>query len=321
VLRELPQIEDPNLLVGTNTADDAAVYQITDDLALVQTVDYITPVVDDPYSFGAIAVANSISDVYAMGGKPLIALNIVGFPNNTLPLAILTQILKGGAEKAKEAQVTIVGGHTINDPEPKYGLAVTGLINPKEVVTNAGAKVGDLLILTKPLGIGIITTAIKKDEVAGEVVDKAVYVMTSLNRAASEAMLQIGVNACTDITGFGLLGHLHEMTVGSGVGAEIYLDKVPVIEETWDLVKKGIAPGGTHANRNFLADSVNWHRKITLEEELVLCDAQTSGGLLISVPANKADQLLALLKKKKTPAAAIIGRIIEDKEGKINVLA
>lgn len=287
---------------------------------MVQTVDYITPVVDDPYSFGAIAVANSISDIYAMGGKPLIALNIVGFPNNTLPLDILIQILKGGAEKAKEAQVTIVGGHTINDPEPKFGLAVTGLINPNGVITNAGAKVGDLLILTKPLGIGIITTAIKKDGLAEEIVDKAVTIMAFLNRTASEAMLKIGVNACTDITGFGLLGHLHEMTVGSGVGAEVYLEKVPVIEETWDLVKKGIAPGGTHANRNFLADSVNWHRKTTLEAELVLCDAQTSGGLLISVPANKADQLVALLREKNTPATAIIGRIIEDKGGKITLL-
>jgi selenide,water dikinase len=296
------------------------VYQITDDLALVQTVDFITPVVDDPHSFGAIAVANSISDIYAMGAKPLIALNLIGFPNNTLPLEILTGILQGGAEKAIEAQVTIVGGHTINDPEPKYGLAVTGLIHPNKIISNAGAKIGDVLILTKPLGIGIITTALKKEEASTEIADKAIATMTFLNRSASEAMLEVGVNACTDITGFGLLGHLQEMTAGSGVGAEVYLEKIPVIEGTHDLVKKGIAPGGTHANRNFLLESVTWHPKITLEEQLILCDAQTSGGLLISVPAHKEDQLLTLLKDRHTPAAVTIGRIIEEPEGKIRVL-
>jgi len=306
--------------VGTNTADDAAIYRISEGKALVQTVDFITPVVDDPYSFGAIAAANSISDIYAMGAKPLIALNLIAFPNNSLPLEVLSQILRGGVEKAQEAQLTIVGGHTISDPEPKYGLAVTGLIDIDRIITNSNARPGDCLVLTKPLGIGIITTAIKREQAPPPLIEKAIAVMSTLNRAAAEAMEQVGVHACTDITGFGLLGHLREMTAGSGVGAEVYLSRIPVIEETWDLARRGIVPGGTHANRNFLRDEVIWDERISQEEQLVLCDAQTSGGLLISVAAEKEESLLQALREKGSPVALTIGRIVEEERGKIRVL-
>lgn len=313
-------MRDPNLLVGIDTADDAAVYRLTRNLAIVQTVDYFTPVVDDPYWFGSITVANSLSDIYAMGAKPLLALNIVGFPSRSLPLEILAEILKGGSDKAREAEVPIVGGHTIDDPEPKYGLAVTGVVHPKKVVTNAGARVGDVLILTKPLGIGIITTGIKREKASKKAEKEAIRVMDTLNKAAAEAMIEVGVHACTDITGFGLLGHLYEMTKGSRVGARISLSRVPVIPEAWLLVRKGICPGGTYNNRNFLEGVVSWDPKISQEEQLMLCDAQTSGGLLIAVSRRKEKALLAALKKAKALVVAKIGEIVKDEEGKIEVI-
>lgn len=313
-------VRDPNLLVGIDTADDAAVYRLTRDLAIVQTVDYFTPVVDDPYWFGSITVANSLSDIYAMGARPLLALNIVGFPSRSLPLEVLAEILKGGSDKAREAGVPIVGGHTIDDPEPKYGLAVTGLVHPKKVVTNAGAQVGDVLILTKPIGIGIITTAIKHEKAFEKAEKEAIRVMDTLNKAAAEAMVEVGVHACTDITGFGLLGHLYEMTKGSRVGARVSLSQVPVINEAWNLIRKGICPGGTYNNRNFLEGVVRWDPKISEEEQLMLCDAQTSGGLLISVSRRKERALLAALKKAKALAVAKIGEIVKDEEGKIEVV-
>jgi selenide,water dikinase len=296
--------------VGPETCDDAAVYQITDDLAIVQSVDYITPVVDDPYTCGAVAAANSLSDIYAMGARPLFALNLVGFPVAKLPLRVLGLILQGGADKVREAGAAIVGGHSIDDPEPKYGLVVTGLVHPKKIFTNAGARVGDDLILTKPLGIGVITTGIKRERVSQETVDQAVTAMTTLNRVAAEAMIEVGADACTDITGFGLLGHLYEMTSGSGVGARISLKAVPVLAAAWGLVKEGICPGGTKRNRQALEGKVTWAPEIGDEAQLILCDAQTSGGLLIAVPKEKSARLIEGLQAAKTLAAARVGEIV-----------
>ena len=304
--------------MGSNTLDDAAVFQLREDLALVLTVDFFTPVVDDPYSFGAIAVANALSDVYAMGGTPLTALNIVAFPSRRLPLEILVKILEGGAGKAKEAGVCIVGGHTIDDPEPKYGLAVTGLIDPKRVVTNRGAKAGALLVLTKPLGVGIITTAIKRKRASPEVIAKVTEVMAALNKGAAEAMLEVGVDACTDVTGYGLLGHLSEMARASGVGATLRLGQVPVMDDAWEFVEEGIVTGGTHANHQFLEGAVIWE-DISQEEQLVLSDAQTSGGLLIAVRPESLKDLLQRLRKREALAAAVIGEITTDNPPHIRV--
>jgi selenide,water dikinase len=319
VLSQLPTFSDPRLLVGPETSDDAAVYQLTDDLAVVQSVDFITPVVDDPYTCGAVAAANSLSDIYAMGARPIFALNLVGFPTAKLPLRVLSLILQGGADKVREAGAAIVGGHSIDDPEPKYGLVVTGLVHPQKVVTNARAQVGDDLVLTKPLGLGIITTGIKHERVSAEAVDRAVRVMTTLNKSAAEAMVEVGVHACTDVTGFGLLGHLHEMTSGSGVAARISLQAVPVLPEAWALVKEGICPGGTKRNRQALEGKVTWAPGITEEAQLVLCDAQTSGGLLIAVPKAKSPTLIAALQAAQTLAASRIGEIIAD-GGRIDVI-
>ena len=310
---------DPNILVGLETSDDAAVYKLSEDLAIVQTVDYITPVVDDPYSCGAVAAANSLSDIYAMGARPIFALNVVGFPAGKLPLRVLSAILQGGADKANEAGAAIVGGHSIDDPEPKYGLVVTGLIHPEKIFTNAGAKVGDDLILTKPLGIGIISTGIKRVRVSRESIEKVVDVMTTLNKAAAEVMIEVGANACTDITGFGLLGHLAAMTSASGTGARVSLQAVPVLSEAWELVKEGICPGGSTRNHQALQGKVKWAPEITEEAQLILCDAQTSGGLLIAVPKAKSQEMVRRLQAVKVPAAAKIGEIIED-GGRIQVV-
>lgn len=305
--------------MGIETADDAAVYRLGPDLALVQTVDYFTPIVDDPYSFGAIAAANALSDIYAMGGRPLLALNIVGFPITKLPKEILAEILRGGAEKAKEAGVLIVGGHSIDDNEPKYGLVVTGTIHPDQVVTNAKAQVGDDLVLTKPLGMGIISTAIKREKASLSAIQKAVEIMSTLNKGAAEAMLEVGVHACTDITGYGLLGHLYEMTTASFVGARIKLSQVPVLPEVWELATAGLVPGGTHRNHKFLKvrEAIIWDPGIDEMSQLVLSDAQTSGGLLIAVPKEKTKKLIALIEEKKASAAALIGEIVEDPQGRI----
>jgi selenide,water dikinase len=306
--------------VGTKTADDAAVYRLSRNQALVATVDYFTPVVDDPYAFGLITGANSLSDVYAMGGTPIFALNIMGFPKDKLPMSILSEILKGGAAKAAEANVPIIGGHTIDDPEPKYGMAVTGLVHPDKVVTNASAKVGDDLYLTKPLGMGIITTGIKASLVSDAAIAKAIGVMATLNKAAGEAMVEVGVNAATDITGFGLLGHLHEMTAGSGVKAEIQLSKVPVLDEAWQLIEDDIAPAGSHLNREFLASVLEWDEGISFDQQLVLCDAQTSGGLLISVPHRRAKKLELALQSRGVTCIARIGRIVDtDERGTVRI--
>lgn len=319
VLSQLPQITDPNVLVGVGTVDDAGVYRLTDEIALVQTVDFFTPVVDEPHAFGEIAVANALSDVYAMGGKPIVAMNIVAFPTTTLPISILAEILRGGAEKAGEAGVVIIGGHSIDDPEPKYGLAVSGIVHPERIVTNAGARPGDQLILTKPLGVGIITTAIKRALATPEMTRQVVGLMATLNKTAADAMLEVGVHACTDVTGFGLLGHLFELCVASGVGAEVYLDDVPVLPETWGLASRDVVPGGTRSNLRFLDGKVTWQTDIKEFERLVLADAQTSGGLLIAVPADKTDAILRALRVRGTPAAARVGAVVAGEPGQIAV--
>jgi selenide,water dikinase len=319
VLKHVPVITHPNLLVGTETGDDAAVYQLNDETALITTVDFFPPITDDPFEFGSIAAANSLSDIYAMGGTPLLALNIVGFPA-TLDKDILGEVLKGGYAKAAEAGCLIVGGHTVDDPEPKYGLSVVGTVTPGQQFTNAGAKPGDALVLTKPLGTGIITTACKQGKVSPEVLQGAVTAMSTLNRSASEAMIKVGANAATDITGFGLLGHLKSMTQGSKAGAEIHLGEVPVLPGAWELLEDGVAPGGTHRNLQSVFDAVQWHPDITENQQLLLCDAQTSGGLLIAVSGDKSDSLVLELQSAGTLCAAVVGEITDGPAGQIRVV-
>ena len=315
----MPKVKNKCVLVGYNSVDDAGVYKLSKDLALVQTVDFFPPVVDDPYDFGSIAAANALSDIYAMGGKPISALNIVGYPKKLLPLSYLEEILKGGVDKCKEAGVPIIGGHTLKTQEPIYGLAANGIIHPKKIVTNAGAKPGDFLILTKPLGIGIITTAIKQNKAPRRMVKEAVKIMSELNKISSEVMLEFEVKACTDITGYGFLGHLCEMTKASGVGAKVYLSKIPVLDYAWKLVEQNIVPGGTIYNRDFIEGKVDWGKDICEEAKLVLCDAQTSGGLLISISKNKAEKLLVSLLRRGIVNSAIVGEVIRDKKCRIKV--
>jgi selenide,water dikinase len=319
LLGKLPAITDVNVLVGSSTADDAAVYKMSDDLALVLTTDFFTPIVDRPFDFGSVAAANALSDVYAMGGRPLAALNIVGFPEATLEPEVLGEILRGAASKAKEAGIDIVGGHTIKTDEPIYGLAVVGTVHPDRVLTNAGARPGDTLILTKPIGIGIITTASKQGKDSLGAITEAIEVMSRLNRAAAEVVAEMGARAATDVTGFGLLGHLRNMTAASEVTARIYLDRVPVLPAAWEYVRSGIAPGGTHANRRFLADWVTYAEGVEKEEQLILVDAQTSGGLLVAVDSGRAASMLGALASAGVKDAAIIGEIGSGEAGKIIV--
>jgi selenide,water dikinase len=317
LLGTLPALTDPNVLVGSATADDAAVYKLNDDLALVMTTDFFTPIVDHPFDFGAVAAANALSDVYAMGGRPLAALNLVGFPEDALPPAVLGEILRGAAATAHEAGIDIVGGHTIKTDEPIFGLAVVGTIHPQQVLTNAGARPGDLLILTKPLGIGIITTAAKQGADKLDAIQQAIGVMTTLNRRAAEVIVEIGASAMTDVTGFGLLGHLRNMTAASQVQARVWLDQVPVLPAAWDYVRAGVAPGGTHANRRFLADWVTYEEDLDKEEQLVLADAQTSGGLLAAVSPGRAGEMLDALHQAGVKDATIIGHIAAGEPGRI----
>ncbi|MFB6468507.1 selenide, water dikinase SelD [Cytobacillus sp. Hz8] len=320
VLRNLPQATpDPNLLVGLDTSDDAGVYRLTDDLAIVQTVDFFTPIVDDPYAFGQVAAANAISDIYAMGGKPLTALNIVAFPISTLDKAILTEILRGAGDKLKEAGVTLVGGHSIDDKEPKFGLAVTGTVHPERVRTNAGAKPGDKLILTKPIGVGISTTAIKHDRLTEEEITGVTKVMSTLNKIASETMASFDVHSCTDVTGFGLLGHASEMAKGSHTGLKIYNNQVPKLPRLRELAEAGSVPGGTKNNFAHLQGDVTFPDSLDQIDQWILCDAVTSGGLLISISDNEANQLLTDLQNAGVPAA-IIGEVTEENQGHIIVL-
>jgi len=295
------------------------VYRLADDLALVHTVDVFTPVVDDPYHYGAISAANALSDVYAMGGRPILALNIVGFPRNKLPMSVLEEILRGGADKATEAGVIIAGGHSIDDPEPKYGLAVTGIVHPDGVVRNVGARPGDQLVLTKPLGIGVITTGIKQGKTSAAAAEEATKVMETLNRAGAEAMIEVGVHAATDVTGFGLLGHLHEMTSGSRVRARLRYASVPVLEEARSLVRQGAVAGGTARNYEYLQPRVTFDG-LDEDDQILLCDAQTSGGLLMAVPPERLDALTAALRARGVSPVAHIGEITGGADGRIEVV-
>lgn len=305
--------------MGLDTSDDAGVYKLTDDVALVQTVDYFTPIVDDPYMFGAIAAANALSDVYAMGGKPTTVLNIVGFPISKLDNKILADILRGGADKVREAGAVIAGGHSIDDTDPKFGMAVTGIVHPDKVWTNAGARPGDVLILTKPIGVGIITTAIKRGKATPEATKQVETVMATLNKAAAEAAQNFTVHACTDVTGFGLLGHTAEMARGASVGIEIDTKSVPVLPDAYSLAEQGIIPGGSLRNYEWLADDVQYDDSIDEVTRKILCDAVTAGGLLLSVPAEEAPALIEALKQNGVETFAQIGRVVEDHPNKIVV--
>jgi selenide,water dikinase len=319
VLRQFADVAHPDLLVGIETRDDAGVFRVREDMALVQTVDFFTPIVDDPYWYGAIAAANSFSDVYAMGGTPLTALNLVCFPIDSAPAEMLAEILRGGYDKAQEAGVVILGGHSVDDPEPKYGMAVTGVVHPDKVVTNAGAKPGDLLVLTKPLGTGIITTAAKFDECPTDVLDEAIRVMASLNHGAAKAMQEVGVHAATDVTGFGLLGHLYQMALASRVSVRLLSDRVPLLPEVEPLATQGNTTRGGSLNREYVGGHLQWSVNISLSMQHVLLDPQTSGGLIIAVAAERVDNLLRRLQDYQTPCAAIIGEVLEGEAGTILV--
>lgn len=309
ILHGLPSGTDPNVLVGFETSDDAAVYKIDDERAIVQTVDFIPPVVDDPYEFGAIAAANALSDVYAMGGKPIFALSIVGFPDLKLPLEVLEEILRGANDKVAEAGIPIIGGHSIEDIEPKFGLVVTGMIHPRKILYNSGAQPGDLLVLTKPIGTGVVTTAMKRGLADEETIKMVVGVMSELNRKAGEILLNYRVNACTDVTGFGLLGHMFEMVRGSGVSAALFAEKVPIIAAAWGFAAAGAIPGGTRNNLLHVGNSITWDPGISEMMKFLLADAQTSGGLLISLPETDAREMVQIMHESGIEDAAIIGRI------------
>jgi len=307
------------LIVGFERSDDAGVYKLSEDLAIIQTVDFFTPIVDDPYWFGQIAAANAISDVYAMGGKPLTAMNLVCFPIKTMDIEILKDILRGGLDKLKEAETTLVGGHSIEDNEIKYGLSMTGIIHPNKILTNSGAKVGDALVLTKPLGTGIINTAIKGGMANDKVIAKVSESMAALNKNASLAMQEVGVSACTDITGFGLLGHLSEMVRGNGFGMIVYAGKVPYFPEAKEFAGMGMVPGGTYRNKDFFSHWIRFDSTVPQYLQDILFDPQTSGGLLISVPRGKADSLLIQLREKNVHEAVIIGEVVAEPKEKIIV--
>lgn len=316
IIKFLPKNTDPRVLVGTE--DDAGVYKLSDEIAIVQTVDFFTPIVDNPYDFGAIAATNALSDIYAMGAKPITALNLVAFPKDG-PLEVLGEIMRGGADKAREAGVSIIGGHSIDDKEPKYGMAVTGILHPDRIIQKGNVQAGDKLVLTKPLGIGIIATAIKAGRATDAMIATAVRSMTTLNKLASEAMVEVGVKGATDITGFGLLGHLREMLRQSCLSARLSLANVPFISGVRDLAKIFI-PAGTRANLRYVNDALIWDEGITEDEKLILADAQTSGGLLIAVAPEKLNSLLAGLEARGVETRAVIGEVVADDAGKIFVM-
>lgn len=319
VLHSLPETKkDPNLLVGLDTGDDAGVYKLTDDLAIVQTLDFFTPIVDDPYDFGQVAAANALSDVYAMGGTPVTALNIVAFPIFDLDKAILSEILRGASDKVQEAGCNLVGGHSIDDQEPKFGLSVTGTIHPDQIQTNAGARIGDQLILTKPIGVGISTTALKRGLLSDEEVSRVTAVMAMLNKGAAEVMKNYPVHACTDVTGFGLLGHLGEMAAESRQAITLMKDQVPVLPRVRELAEQGVVPGGSKSNLRHVKEAVHFDDRLDEIDQLILADAVTSGGLLMAVEAAQAEALLAELKDKGL-GASLIGSVTDGPAGQIFV--
>lgn len=311
----MPHNTDPNLLVGSATADDAGVYKIDSERALVQTLDFFTPIADDPYLFGQIAAANSLSDVYAMGGRPITAMAIAGMPVDKLSNAEIAEIFRGGADMVKLANCSLVGGHTIKNPEPIYGLSVTGIVHPDKYLANSHAKEGDILLLTKPIGTGIVATANKKDACSEELNQASITAMITLNTAGADLGEQDLVNACTDVTGFGLLGHLREMADGSGLTAELFSEKIPAIgAEVLELIARGFVPGGSRKNLENVAPYVDFADTVSKSMQLLLSDAQTSGGLLLSVPAANVPQVIKILEHHNSLCIAEIGKITARKE-------
>ncbi len=315
----MPVVTDPNVIRGMAALDDAGVYRLTDDLAIIQTIDFFTPIVDDPYTYGQIAVANALSDVYAMGGKPLTAMNIVCFPTESLAISVLKEILRGGADKLCEAGVALVGGHSIDDTELKYGLSVTGTVHPQRLVTNSGARPGDKIILTKPLGTGIINTAVKAGMAPEETVAKVIRCMAALNDKASELMQGVGVHACTDVTGFGLIGHSAQLAQNSRIGLNINIASIPFFPEAGEFAKWGLCPGGLGRNREFYATAVSISEEVPTHMQDVLFDPQTSGGLLICLAPDKAELLLGRLQESGIEDAAIIGEVVSKPQGMVTV--
>jgi len=311
---------DENVIVGLDRADDAGVYRISDDLALIQTVDFFTPIVDDPYWFGQIAAANALSDVYAMGGTPKTAMNLVGFPIKSMDIGILRQIIQGGVDKLTEASTVLIGGHSIEDKELKYGLSVTGFVHPARVLTKKNLQAGDQLILTKPLGTGIINTAIKGGLASDELIDTVTRLMATLNRDAAEVMMNFPVHACTDVTGFGLLGHLAEMVAGSGLGVHIQANRVPILKEALEYAAMGLIPAGMYKNRKFREYMVDFSTSVDILIQDVLFDPQTSGGLLICVAQDSSKDLLYRLKEKGILWAEIIGEVRTEPKEKIKII-
>ena len=310
---------DSNVIVGLEKADDAGVYKVSDDLALIQTVDFFTPIVDDPYGFGQIAAANALSDVYAMGGVPKTAMNLVAFPLKDMDISVLRQIIQGGLDKMREAGVVLVGGHSVEDKELKYGLSVTGFIHPDRVLTKKNLKAGDRLILTKPLGTGIINTAIKGGLAPKEITDTVTRLMAALNKDAAEIMANYPVHACTDITGFGFLGHLAEMVVDSGAGIRIQTNRVPILPQTLNYAGMGLVPAGAYKNREFFERHVDFAPRVDILIQDILFDPQTSGGLLICVEGDRADDLLQALKQRGIRDAAIVGQVETEPKERIVV--
>jgi selenide,water dikinase len=319
ILANLKGAVDPNLLVGFDTADDAGVYRVRDDLALVQTVDLITPVCDDPYRFGMVAAANSLSDVYAMGGRPLTVLNICCFPGTGVPEGVFAQILQGGLDKAREAGAALVGGHTVRDQELKYGLSVTGTIDPRRILRNSGARPGDLLVLTKPVGTGVMITGFKKGLVTAEQFEEVLAQMERLSAAAAELALAHDADACTDITGFGLAGHALEVARASGAGIRLRYAAIPRYEQSLDLIEKGVKTGVTESNRTMAAE-IRFVDGLSEAQQWLFFDPQTSGGLLISVPAPRAKALVAALDARGIGAAAVVGEVFASDRPVLEVL-
>lgn len=319
ILESLPKFEDPNLMVGIETSDDGAIYRVNDEVALIQTLDFFTPVVDDPYTFGQVAAANALSDIYAMGGEPKVALNIVAWPNCVNP-RFLGEILRGGADKVKEAGAVLAGGHSIQDQEPKYGLSVTGFVHPDKIFKNSGAKPGDVLILTKPLGTGIVNTAVKANMASERAKEEVIRVMTTLNQKAKRVIEHYPVHACTDVTGFGLAGHSVEMAEGSHVTLEIFMGQVPVQEEALEYARMGLVPAGMYRNRSFTEERIELGEVEEARMDLFF-DPQTSGGLLISVSPDDGEDILRGLKEAGIGTSfAMIGRVTEPGEKKVRLL-
>jgi selenide, water dikinase len=320
VLRGLPRFDHPDVIVGTETNDDAGVFRLRPDLAIVNTVDFFTPIVDDPYTFGQIAAANALSDIYAMGAEPKTALNIVGFPKGKLDLEILGDILKGGAERVREAGAVVIGGHSIIDPEPKFGMAITGVVHPARVIRNVGVRRGDALVLTKPLGTGIITTGLKRRNVSKQSIRAAITSMTTLNRRASEIMRKYPVHACSDVTGFSLLGHAQEMAKGSGVTVILDSQTLPVFPGAVELAESGCLTGGCKRNRAYLEDKVTIDRSVREGLREISFDPQTSGGLLIALPNKHAARLVKELRAAGVKAATVIGLAVSHQDAWVKLV-